>query len=65
MKDALQEDEDFVNKKCTNEDSRRFYGAKISNKSLPIQLSSVLTTEINKEEYDCWCNVIRKDIHIK
>ena len=63
--DNLQEDEDFVNRKRANKDDLEFYGAKLFNENMLIQLSSVFPNETRKEEHDCFCNFIGKENHIK
>ena len=64
-KENLQEDDDFVNRKRTNEDARELYGTKIFNKNVLVQLSSVFYTDVRKEEHGDWCSVIEKVSHIK
>ena len=64
-KETLQEDEDFSNRKCTNEDASEFYGAKLFSKNLLIQFSSVFPTEMSKEAHGHCYDVAEKVNHIK
>ena len=64
-KETLQEYENFINQKRSNEDAQWFYGDKLFTKNLLIQISSIFPTGTNKEEHDHWCNIIGKANHIK
>ena len=64
-KETLQEDEDFINRKRTNEDTREFYCAKLFNKNLLVQFCSDFPTETIKEEHECCHNVVGKASHVK
>ena len=59
-KESLQEDEDFINLKFTNEDAQELYGIKLFNKNLLF-----FPMEINKEEHNYCYDLIEKANHIK
>ena len=64
-KETLQEDEEFVNRKRTNEDDRELYGSKLFNQNLLVQVSSLFPTETSKKEHGFCYGVIRKVNNIK
>ena len=61
----MEEDDDFTNRKRTNEDSKSFYATKVFNKNLLIQAQSMFPTEIQPEEMAYCCNILDKNNHIK
>ena len=64
-KQAIEEDDDFTNRKRANEDSKSFCATRVFNKNLLIQAQSVFPTEIQPKEIAYCCNILDENNHIK
>lgn len=64
-KQAMEEDDDFTNRKRTNEDSKSFHATKVFNKSLLTQAQSAFPTEVQPEEMADCCSMLDKNNHVK